>query len=60
MGDGYRPSPRFRTVYVVPMTNSLDQHIVSRLTSNRVLWVALEPMNADGVLTGTLDENFWS
>jgi hypothetical protein len=59
-GDGYRLSPRFRTVYIVSMTNSLDQHIASRLTSNRVLWVVLEPASADTVLTDTLDGNFWS
>jgi hypothetical protein len=59
-GDDYRLSPRFRTVYIVSMTNSLDQHLASRLTRSRVLWVVLEPASADTVLTDTLDESFWS
>jgi hypothetical protein len=59
-GDDYRLSPRFRTVYIVSMANSLDQHLASRLTSGRVLWVVLEPASADAVLTDTLDESFWN
>jgi hypothetical protein len=55
-----RVSPRFRTVYVMPMTNSLDQHLASRLTSRHVLWVVLEPSSADAVLTDSLDETFWN
>ncbi len=58
--DDNRLSPRFRTVYIMPMTNSLDEHLASRLTSNRVLWVVLEPASADAVLTNTLDDNFWT
>jgi hypothetical protein len=53
-------SPRFQTVYILPMANSLDQHLASRLTSNRVLWVVLQPAKADAVLTDTLDEEFWN
>jgi hypothetical protein len=53
-------SPRFRTVYILSMSDSLDQYIASRLTSSRVLWVVLEPASADAVLTETLDENFWN
>ena len=56
----YHLSPRFRTVYIVPMTNSLNEHLASRLTSSRVLWVVLEPSNADSVLTEAVDEGFWS
>jgi hypothetical protein len=42
------------------MSNGLDQHLASRLTANRVLWVVLEPSSADAVLTESLDESFWS
>lgn len=52
-------SPRFRTVYITPMSSALDQHLASRLTSNRVMWVVLDPSNADAVLTDNLDESFW-
>jgi hypothetical protein len=53
-------SPRFQTVYIASMANSLDQHLASRLTSSRVLWVVLQPANADAVLTDTLEEEFWT
>jgi hypothetical protein len=53
-------SPRFRTVYILEMTNGLDQHLSNRLTSSRVMWVVLEPASADAVLTESLDEAFWS
>jgi hypothetical protein len=53
-------SPRFRTVYIVPMPNSMEEYLASCLTSTRVLWVVLQPSNADAVLTDTLDEDFWS
>jgi hypothetical protein len=59
-GDGYHLSPRFQTVYILSMSNSLDQHLASRLTSARVLWVVLDPHNADAVLTDNVDDTFWS
>lgn len=49
-----------RTVYIVPMANALDGHLASRMTSSRVLWVVLEPGNADAVLTDRVDDAFWS
>jgi hypothetical protein len=42
------------------MSNGFDQHLASRLTSSHVLWVVLEPANADAVLTDALDTAFWS
>jgi hypothetical protein len=53
-------SPRFRTVYVLEMTDGLDQYLSSRLTANRAFWVVLEPTSADAVLTQSLDETFWN
>jgi hypothetical protein len=53
-------SPRFRTVYIMAMSNSLDQHLASRLSSGHILWVVLEPSSADAVLTDSLDEAFWT
>jgi len=55
-----RLSPRFQTVYILSMSDSLDQHLASRLTSNHVLWVVLQAPSADAVLTDSLDEHFWS
>jgi hypothetical protein len=59
-GDEVRLSPRFRTVYILAMSNALDQHIASRLSSTRVLWVVLDPASADAVLTDSLDDAFWT
>lgn len=53
-------SPRFQTVYIVPMSNSFDQNLASRLTSGRVLWVVLQPSNADAVMTDSLEDDFWT
>lgn len=53
-------SPRFRTVYIVPMPNSMNEYLASRITSRGVLWVVLQPSSADAVLTDTLNENFWT
>jgi hypothetical protein len=59
-GSGYKLSPRYRTVYIVPMAHALNEHLASHITSDRLMWVVLEPANADTVLTDTLDENFWT
>ena len=60
LGDEARLSPRFRTVYVLEMSDALDQHIASRLSNTGVLWVVLDPANADAVLTDSIDTAFWS
>ncbi len=57
-GDDLHISPRFQTVYIREMTNAFDQHLASRLTSARVLWVVLDPTKADAVLTESIDDNF--
>jgi len=54
-----RVSPRFRTVYILQMSNELDQHLASRLTNGRVLSVVLDPAQADAVLTDSIDAAFW-
>ena len=59
-GDEAHPSPRFRTVYILEMADALDQHIASRLSSAGVLWVVLDPANADTVLTDAIDAAFWT
>jgi hypothetical protein len=58
-GQDSRISPRFQTVYILSMSNSLDQHLASRLTSGRVLWVVLDPASADAVMTDNVDGTFW-
>ena len=56
--DVVRLSPRFQTVYILEMSNALDQHLASRLTNSHVLWVVLDPASADAVLTESLDSGF--
>jgi hypothetical protein len=58
--DDAHLSPRFRTVYILSMSNALDQHLASRLSSAHVLWVVLDPAGADAVMTDSLDEAFWT
>jgi hypothetical protein len=55
-----RLSPRFRTVYILEMSHSFDQHLASRLSSGRVFWVVLDPTSADAVLTDSIDAPFWT
>jgi hypothetical protein len=55
-----RLSPKFNTVYILEMSNGLDQHLANRLTGERVLWVVLEPLRADAILTESLDQPFWT
>jgi hypothetical protein len=59
-GDEARLSPRFRTVYLLEMSDALDQHIASRLSNTGVLWVVLDPSNADAVLTDSVNGAFWT
>jgi hypothetical protein len=59
-GQEARLSPRFRTVYILEMSNALDQHLASRLSNAGVFWVVLEPKNADAVITDSLDDAFWT
>jgi hypothetical protein len=49
-----------RTVYIVHMNNELDRHLASRLTSNKVVWVVLDPKDADAVITDRVDNEFWT
>ena len=58
-GRDFHLQLKTRTVYIVPMANSLDRHLASRLTSAGVLWVVLDPGHADAVLTDHVDEGFW-
>jgi hypothetical protein len=59
-GDAARLSPRFRTVYVLKMSNALDQHLANRLSNAGVLWVVLDPASADAVITDSIDAAFFT
>jgi hypothetical protein len=47
-----------RSVYVMPMSRGLDQHIASRLASSGVLQVVADPKLADALLTDRISEGF--
>jgi hypothetical protein len=55
-----RISPSIQTVYLLDMANALDQHLASRLAIAHILWVVLDPVNADAVLTDSIDAAFWA
>jgi hypothetical protein len=40
-----------KTVYVLPMSNALDQFLAIRLTTGNVLQVVTDPQKADAILT---------
>lgn len=47
-----------KTVYVLPMSNGLDQYLAAQLTSGSVLQVVTDPHKADAVLTDHLGQSF--
>jgi len=55
----FRELSRVHTVYIMAMTNGLDQFIANRFTNSGVIWVVLDPARADAILTEKLDEEFW-
>jgi hypothetical protein len=48
------------TVYLLPMTNGLDQYLANRLTNLGVFQVVADPKKADAVLTDRLGDSFES
>ncbi len=49
---------RVHTVYLLPMTNGLDQYLANRLTNLGVFQVVADPKKADAVLTDRLGAAF--
>jgi hypothetical protein len=47
-----------KTVYLLPMSNGLDQYLAVQLTTNAVLQVVTDPQKADAVFTDHLGESF--
>jgi len=47
-----------KTVYLMPMSNGLDQYLAVQLTTGAVLQVVVDPQRADAVLTDHLGEGF--
>ena len=47
-----------KTVYVLPMSNGLDQYLAAQLTSGSVMQVVTDPHKADAVLTDHLGQSF--
>lgn len=47
-----------KTVYLLPMSNGLDQYLAQQLTTGGVLQVVTDPKSADAVLTDHLGETF--
>ena len=47
-----------KTVYVLPMSNGLDQYLAAQLTSGSVLQVVTDQQKADAVLTDHVGQSF--
>lgn len=47
-----------KTVYLLPMSNSLDQYLAQQLTAGAVLQVVTDPQLADAVITDHLGDSF--
>jgi hypothetical protein len=47
-----------KTVYLLPMANSLDQYLAIRLTTGTSLQVVTDPQKADAVLTDRIGASF--
>ena len=47
-----------KTVYLLPMSNGLDQYLAMQLTANAVFQVVTDPQKADAVFTDHLGESF--
>lgn len=47
-----------QSVYLLPMSNGLDQFVASRLAASGALHVVADPQKADAVLTDHLGEGF--
>lgn len=50
--------PEIASVYLLPMSGGLDQHLASQLTRQGVWRVVTEPLKADAVITDRLGEAF--
>ncbi len=48
----------FKTVYLLPMSNGLDQFLAIKLTSGSVMQVVTDPKKADAILTDHIGTAF--
>lgn len=47
-----------KTVYLLPMSNGLDQYLATQLTQGGVMVVVTDPQKADAVLTDKIGKSF--
>lgn len=47
-----------KTVYLLPMSSGLDQHLAVSLTSGKVLEVVTDPEQADAIFTDSIGASF--
>lgn len=47
-----------KTVYLLPMSNGLDQYLAIRLTTGSTMQVVTDPQKADAVMTDHLGQSF--
>ncbi len=49
---------QIRTVYLLPMSNNLDQYLANRLTQSGLLQVVTDPHKADAIFTDKIGQSF--
>ncbi len=49
---------KIHSVYLLPMSSSLDQYLATRLTESGVLQVVTDPQKADAIFTDRIGEGF--
>ncbi len=49
---------QIRTVYLLPMSNNLDQYLANRLTQSGLFRVVTDPQKADAIFTDKIGQSF--
>jgi hypothetical protein len=49
---------QIRTVYLLPMSNNLDQYLANRLTQSGLFQVVTDPQKADAIFTDKIGQSF--
>src|SRR3569832_1424805 len=58
---GNAPNPglqQVHNVYLLPMSNSMDQYLANQITSSGLFQVVTDPQKADAVITDSIGTNF--
>src|SRR5215472_673605 len=57
-GDSGRDLRRIKTIYMLPMSNALDQYLAERITHAGLYTVVTDPKRADAIFTDRIGTGF--